>query len=278
VIKIGRTQTLRILRLTKDGSVLGDDDAVEVLLPRDECPKDANEGGRVHVFVHPDKDGKPIATTTPPKAEVGEFALMKVKAIRGAGAHMEWGIEPALLVPHEEQRKAMEEGRWYIVHVGYDEEEDRLFGSTRVEDHLDNTELEVKKGDKVDLLVFSKSELGMSVIVNHKHQGLIHMNEIFKPVSIGDRIIGYVKTVREDNKLDITLQPIGYRQYIDGHMALLAKRLQNGGGFLPLTDKSSAEEIHAEFGISKKAFKKALGALYKERVVRIEEAGIVWVG
>jgi len=121
------------------------------------------------------------------------------------------------------------------------------------------------------------SDLGLSVIENNRHHGLVHANEVFKPVSVGDRLTGYVKTVRPDGKLDIVLQPIGYRQYIDAHTALLAKRLE-AKGFLPLSDKSSAEDIHAEFGISKKAFKKALGALYKERLVRIGEDGIVWVG
>jgi len=116
------------------------------------------------------------------------------------------------------------------------------------------------------------------VIVNDIHQGLVHNSEVFKQVSIGDRITGYVKTVREDNKLDIVLQPIGYRQFIDVNVALVAKRIQSQGGFLPLTDKSSADAVYDEFGISKKAFKKALGFLYKERLIRLEEAGVVWVG
>lgn len=190
---------------------------------------------------------------------------------------MDWGLEPPLLVPHDEQKKPLEEGRWYVVGVYLDPETDRVQASTRIERYLDNAQLTVGKGDTVSLLVFGRSELGLSVIVNNKHQGLVHANEVFKPVSIGDRITGYVKTIREDNKLDITLQPIGYRQYIDVHTAMVAKRIQANKGFLPLSDKSSAEEIYAEFGISKKAFKKALGALYKERLVRIGEDGVVWV-
>jgi uncharacterized protein len=180
-------------------------------------------------------------------------------------------------VPHEEQKKPMEDARWYVTHAALNEATDIPFGSTRIEDHLDNSALTVGRGDEVELLVFSRSEMGFSVIVNNRHQGLIHSNEVFKPISIGDRLTGYVKQVREDNKLDIVLQPIGYRQYIDAHTALLAKRLESRG-FMPLNDKSSAEAIYAEFGISKKAFKKALGALYKERLVRIEEEGVVWVG
>jgi predicted RNA-binding protein (virulence factor B family) len=187
------------------------------------------------------------------------------------------GLDTELLVPHDEQKKPLEQGRWYVVRVALDDATDRLYGSTRLEAFLNNEALTVKRGDTVDLIVIGRSDLGLTVAVNNTHQGLVHANEIFKPVSVGDRLTGYVKQVREDNKLDIVLQPIGYRQYIDAHTALLAKRLE-ARGFLPLSDKSSAEDIYAEFGISKKAFKKALGALYKERLVRIGEDGIVWVG
>ena len=277
MIRTGRIQDLIILRRTTEGLILGDDDAEEVLLPLADPPSSDVEGSSVRVFVYRNKEGRHVATTRAPKAQVGEFAQLRVRAIRGAGANMDWGLDTDLLIPHEEQKQAMEEARWYVVRVALDKETDTLYGSTRVENFLDNTELSVKKGDEVALVVFSRSDLGLSVIVNNTHQGLVHANEIFKPVSLGDRITGYVKQVREDNKLDITLQPIGYRQYNDVNTALLAKRLQKQG-LLQLTDKSSAEEIYAEFGISKKAFKKALGALYKERKVRIGDDGIVWVG
>ena len=276
VIKTGRAQALPILRRTKEGLILGDEDG-EVLLPLSERPE-KNADGTITVFVYRDADGRHAATAKPPKAQVGGHAIMKVIAAGPAGAYLEWGVEPPLFVPHAEQKKAMEEGRWYVVRVAVDERSDRLYGSTRIEHFLDNDQITVKPGDTVDLMVFGRSELGLSVIVNDLHQGLVHANEVFRHASIGDRLTGYVKTVREDNKLDITLQPIGYRQYIDVNTAMLAKRLQGSSGFLPLNDKSSAEEIYAEFGISKKAFKKALGALYKERLVRIEDAGVVWVG
>jgi predicted RNA-binding protein (virulence factor B family) len=278
MINTGRIQDLTVLRRTSEGLVLGDDDAVELVLPNSECPKGAVEGSLVNVFVYRDRDGKHVVTTRKPKAQVGEFAMMRMRATRGAGATMEWGMEPDLLVPHEEQRRDMEEGRWYVVRVALDPETDRPYGSTRIETFLDNSLLTVKSGDEVALMVFGRSDLGLSVIVNDIHQGLVHNSEVFKQVSIGDRITGYVKTVREDNKLDIVLQPIGYRQFIDVNVALVAKRIQSQGGFLPLTDKSSADAVYDEFGISKKAFKKALGFLYKERLIRLEEAGVVWVG
>lgn len=276
MILTGRIQDLPILRNTADGIYLGDaDDAV--LLPADEARGNATDSAPLTVFVYRDKSGQRLATTTLPKAQAGEFTNLRVVAIRGGGAQLELAPGLLVLVPHEEQKKPMEQGRWYVVRIAVDQDNDMLFASTRIEQYLDNRELSVKRGDELDLLIYGKSELGWSVIVNNKHQGLIHANEVYKPISIGNRITGYVKQVREDNKLDIVLQPIGYRQYIDVHTALLGKRLE-AKGFLPLTDKSSAEEIHAEFGISKKAFKKALGALYKERLVRLGEDGIVWMG
>nr|MDQ3100474.1 GntR family transcriptional regulator [Bacteroidota bacterium] len=169
------------------------------------------------------------------------------------------------------------EDHWYVIRVAHDEKSDRIYGSSRIENFLDNEDLSVAQGDEVQLLVFGSSLLGSSVIVNNKHQGLIHANEVFKPISVGDRLTGYVKQIREDKKLDITLQPIGFRRYNDVNSTMLAKRLQARGS-LPFTDKSSAEEIYEEFGISKKAFKKALGGLYKEKKVRIDEAAIVWLG
>lgn len=277
MIQMGRTQELRILRRTREGLVLGDDDPEEVVLPLNEAPRDGSEDGMLRVFVYPGVDGRPLATTRTPRLEVGTFARLRMIAIRGAGAQVDWGFEPPLLVPHDEQHKDMEEGRWYVLGAFWDPKARRVYGSTRIERLLSADPMTVAPRAAVDLLVYGRSDLGLSVIVNNRHHGLVHANEVFKPVSVGDRLTGYVKTVRPDGKLDIVLQPIGYRQYIDAHTALLAKRLE-AKGFLPLSDKSSAEDIHAEFGISKKAFKKALGALYKERLVRIGEDGIVWVG
>lgn len=277
MIRPGRTQALRILRRTAEGLVLGDEDPLEVLLPLVEAPREGSDDGLLRVFVHPVANGRLMATTLTPKVEVGRFARLRVKAIRGAGAQMDWGLEPPLLVPHDDQQKPLEEGRWYVTGAYWDEEAQRVHGSTRIGTLLNNDELTVEQGATVDCLVYGKSDLGLSVVVNDKHHGLVHANEVFKPVSVGDRITGYVKNIRADQKLDIVLQPIGYRQYIDAHTTLLAKRLE-ARGFLPLSDKSSAEDIYAEFGISKKAFKKALGALYKERLVRIGEDGVVWIG
>ena len=277
MIRTGRTQELIIHRRTNEGLILGNDDTAEVLLPTPECPANATDRSAVRVFVYRDREDRLVATTRPPKVQAGEFAQLRVSLVTDDGAYMSWGLQPDLFVPYREQKKSLEEGRWYVVRVAVSEQNDHLYGSTRIDNFLSNAQLTVKQGEEVALVVFGKSELGLSVIVNNAHQGLVHTSDIFKPVSIGDRIPGYVKQVRDDNKLDITLQPIGYRQFNDVNMALLAKRLRSSNGFLPVNDKSSAEAIYAEFGISKKAFKKALGALYKERKVRIEEDGIAWV-
>ncbi len=278
MIHTGRNQDLLILRHTSEGLILGDDDDLEVLLPAPEKVENDAIETTVRVFVHHDDNGRRIATTRTPKAQVGEFASFKVDFVDHRGAHMDWGMDGNLLIPHAEQHKELMEGHWYVVHVALDQRTDRVYGSTFIEKFLHNSELTVEESEKVELLVFGKSDLGLSVIVNNRHQGLVHGNEVFRHVSVADRIPGYVKNIREDNKLDITLQPIGYRQFNDVNVSLLAKRIQSNKGFLPLTDKSSAEEIYEEFGISKKAFKKALGALYKDRKVRIEADGVTWVG
>ena len=277
MIHTGRTQDLIILRNTSVGLFLGDGEEGEVLLPNKYVPEQYDQGQTLSVFVYRDSEDRQVATTLEPKIRLGEFASLRVNAMDRLGAFMDWGMEKDLMVPFKEQQKKLEEGRWYVVYLALDEDTDRLFGSTRIEKHLDNSELTVAAGDAVELVVYGRSDLGWSAIVNGKHQGLVHASDVFKPVSIGDRIPGYVKTVREDKKLDITLQRIGYEHFNDANTALLAKRLQQHEGFLPLSDKSSPEEIYRVFGISKKAFKKALGALYKERKVRIEEQGIVWV-
>lgn len=276
VIHTGRYQDLEILRSTSVGLYLGDGAGGEVLLPNKYVPKDHAQGLILRVFVYRDSEDRQVATTLKPKVLLNGHALLQVSSVTPLGAFVDWGMEKELLVPFKEQRQKMEEGRWYVVRMLLDEHTDRLFGSSRIERHLDNAQLTVGEGDAVELLVFGRSDLGWSVIVNDRHLGLVHGNEVFQHLSVGDRTTGYVKTVRPDNKLDITLQPIGYAAYIDANTLLLEKRLKEHNGTLPYTDKSTAEEIHREFGISKKAFKKALGALYKARKVEIGPNGITW--
>jgi uncharacterized protein len=277
VIRIGRIQELLVLRVTPEGVILGDEDDVEVLLPRDMAPEQPVLDEPIMVFVYRDGTGRYRGSTRFPKAQAGEFANFQVDYVDHRGAHLEWELDVDLLVPHKEQPRELLEHKWYVVRLEVDPASGRIFGSARIENYLDNAELTVKAGDAVDLLLFSRSDIGLSVIVNNRHRGLVHANEVFKEVSLGDRVRGHVKQVREDNKLDITLQPIGFRQSNEEHVALLVKRLRSSK-MLPLTDDSPAEEIYRELGMSKKAFKKALGSLYKQRKVRIGSDRIEWMG
>lgn len=278
MIHTGQTQELTALRDTSAGFFLGDGQGNEVLLPNKYVPRDLRPGGRIHVFVYRDSEDRQVATTLEPKIMLGGFACLRVHAVNAIGAFMDWGLEKDLLVPFKEQRRPLEQGRWHVVHLALDGHTDRLYGSTRIDRFLDNTTLNLAEGDAVELLVFGRSELGWNVIVDGKHLGLVHASDVFRHIAVGDRIPGHVRTIRPDHKLDISLQPIGYRNYNDANTALLAKRLRQQGGFLPLTDKSPPAEVQRLLGLSKKAFKQALGALYKARHVRLGHDGITWTG
>ncbi len=274
MIEIGKYNELTILRETSVGLYLGDESGEDVLLPNKYCPDKYELEDKITVFVYLDYAERKIATNLTPKVLFNEFALLRVTAIETVGAFMDWGLEKDLMVPFKEQRQRMDVDRWYIVYLDIDTETDRLFASNRIERHLQNESLTVEEGDKVDILIFHKTDLGFSVIVNNVHKGLIYNNEIFKELNIGDKLKGFIKNIREENKLDISLQPIGYTNYNDTNTQLLYNSLTEGGGFLAITDKSSPEEIHTQFGISKKAFKRALGALYKDRKIEIGPDGI----
>lgn len=274
MIEIGRSNELRILRNTSVGLYLGDESGEEVLLPNKYCPEKFELQDKIEVFVYHDHEERKVATKIRPKILLNEFELLQVTAVTNVGAFMDWGLEKDLLVPFREQRHKMQEGKWYIVYLDVDRKTDRLYASNRIDDFLQNKVLTVERGEEVSLLVFQKTDLGFSVIVNNIHKGLLFRNEIFKELNIGDKIIGFVKNIREDNKLDISIQRIGYEYFNDCNSELIFHKLVENEGFLPVTDKSSPEEIRRQFGISKKAFKKSIGALYKQRKITILPEGI----
>lgn len=274
MIEIGRSNELRILRNTSVGLYLGDESGEEVLLPNKYCPEKFELQDKIEVFVYHDHEERKVATKIKPKILLNEFELLQVTAVTNVGAFMDWGLEKDLLVPFREQRHKMQEGKWYIVYLDVDRKTDRLYASNRIDDILQNRVLTVERGEEVSLFVFQKTDLGFSVIVNNIHKGLLFRNEIFKELNIGDKIIGFVKNIREDNKLDISIQRIGYENFNDCNSELIFRKLVENEGFLPVTDKSSPEEIHRQFGISKKAFKKSIGALYKQRKITILPEGI----
>jgi len=274
VIEIGRYNKLRILSQNTIGLLLGDKSGESVLLPKKYCPESYELDDEINIFVYLDNKGNKIATNVTPKILFNEFALLKVTAVTDVGVFMDWGMEKELFVPFREQTQKMEEGRWYIVYLDLDKKTDRLYASSRIERHLQNEVLTVVGNEKVHLLVMQKTDLGFSVIINNAHKGLVFKNEIFKKLNIGDKLNGFVKKIHEDNKIDISIQPIGYTNFIDKNTKLVYNALLKNNGFLAVTDKSSPDEISRQFGMSKKAFKKSLGALYKQRKIKLLPDGI----
>jgi predicted RNA-binding protein (virulence factor B family) len=274
MIEIGKYNELTILRETSVGLYLGDEAGEDVLLPNKYCPDQYELDDKITVFVYLDYAERKIATNITPGILLHEFALLRVTAIETVGAFMDWGLEKDLMVPFKEQRQRLEVDRWYVVYLDFDKETDRLYASNRVEKRLHNDTLTVEEGDEVDVLILHKTDLGYTVIVNNLHKGLVYNNEIFQELNIGEKLKGHVKNIREENKLDISLQPIGYTNYNDANTQLIYQKLIDSEGHISITDKSTPEEIHEQFGISKKAFKKALGALYKDRKIKIEPDGV----
>ena len=273
MIKLGEYSTLEILRDTEPGLFLGDEEGNEVLLPNRYVPETFEIGDKIKVFVYLDNEERPVATTDAPYITKGDFALLRCNQVTKFGAFLDWGPVKELFCPFKEQAFKMKPGGWYLVHCYLDEETERLVASSKTNRFLDNTELTVSKFDEVDLIVSHPSEIGMNVIVNKKHLGLVYKDDIFKDISVGDRLKGIVKKVRPDNKLDITLGQIGYRN-IEPNAQTILDSLNDNSGFLPLHDKSSPEDIKSELQMSKKSFKKAIGSLYKDRKITIKPDGI----
>ncbi len=274
MIKIGHYNTLRILRETSVGLFLGDESGEDVLLPNKYVPEEFEIDDMLKVFVYLDYDERKVATNLTPKIFMNEFALLQVAAVSEVGAFMEWGLEKHLLVPFKEQRQKMEEGRWYVIYMDLDTSTERLYGSNKIEKRLDNSNLQLKEDEEVEVLVYRKTDIGYSVIINNLYKGLIYENEIFTDLNIGDKKTGWVKKIREENKVDISLTPIGYDKAISRQSEDVYNLLKDNNGFLALNDKSKPEEIYETFSMSKKAFKKAIGDLYKQRKISISEEGI----
>jgi len=208
---------------------------------------------------------------------VNEFAFLQVKAVEQVGAFLDWGLDKDLLVPFREQRQRMEKGRWYIVFMTVDEKTDRLYATNKIEQRLDNEHLELAEGDKADLLIMQKTDLGFSAIINHRHKGLIYDTDIFQDINVGQQLAGYIKNIREDHKIDLSLQPIGFHLSAETHTDLILRKLMENGGTLPYNDKSPPDLIYSELGISKKAYKRAIGTMYKARTIVITGNGITLV-
>ncbi len=277
-MELGKTQVLRALRTTDNGCYLVDEEGNEVLLPNAYVSPELKLGDDISVFVYLDNGERITATTLKPKLELEQFAFLEIKQVNAAGAFADMGIVKQLMIPFREQEEKLEEGQFAVVFMLLDEESDRLVGSTKVKDFLFFDELDVEEGDEVDLLFYRKTDLGMSAIVNNMFQGLVFKTDIHKRVSIGDSLKGYVKKIREDGKIDVVLEPMGYRNIIDSVSQQVLDAIKKNGGVLYLSDKSNPEDIKKQLGMSKKAFKKALGNLYKNKLVVLEERATKLVG
>ena len=277
MIQLGEYNTLEILRDTDPGLFLGDGEDSEVLLPNRYVPEKFEIGDMLEVFVYLDNEERPVASSDKPLITKGEFSLLRCNQVNKYGAFLDWGLVKELFCPFKEQAFKMKAGGWYLVYCYLDEDTERLVASSKTNRFLDNRELTVSKFEEVDLIVSHPSEMGMNVIVNNKHLGLVFKDDIFKDISIGDRLKGIVKKIRHDNKLDISLSQIGYRN-IEPNAQHILKVLSDNSGFIPLHDKSSPEDIKEQLQMSKKSFKKAIGSLYKDRVITIDTNGITLKG
>lgn len=274
---IGERATLTILREQPPGLFLDagveSGELGEVLLPRGEMPDQWEVGGTVDVFLYCDSEDRPVATIKRPKAMPGEFAYLKVVATTGVGAFLDWGLRKDLLVPFREQRDPMEVGRSYVVHVYVDPHNGRLAASRRLSRYLSQEKPSYQEGEEVDLLVYGKTDLGYKAIINGTHSGVMFENQVFRRLRAGERTKGYVTQVRSDDKIDLSLYPPGPGR-IDDLETRILEELGKRGGSWELCDSSPPDDIYEALGVSKKAFKRATGTLFRKRKIVIGKDGI----
>ncbi|WP_298316099.1 S1-like domain-containing RNA-binding protein [uncultured Aquimarina sp.] len=273
MLKLGTYNTLEIVRERDQGIYLSDDDGNEVLLPNKYVPNEFMIRDEIKVFLYLDHEERIVATTLEPYVTVNSFAYLKCTTVSDIGAFMDWGLEKELFVPFREQASKMRIGSWYLVYVYLDEETNRLVGSSKTNAFLDNSLVLLSAYDEVDLMASHPSPYGWNMIVNQKHLGLVYEDEIFQKVTPGDQLKGFVKKVRPDGKIDLTLQRHGYRA-IEPNAQQILDELKSSGGFIDLNDKSDPNDIKDVFQLSKKSFKKAIGSLYKAKKIVIEKDGI----
>lgn len=273
MIETGKFNRLKVINKLDAGVLLDAEELGELFMPRSYSTADYDIGDTVDVFVYYDSEDKLLATTKRPYAMVGDFALLKVVSITPVGAFLDWGLKKDLLVPFSEQKEKMAEGRSYIVYVYRNERTNRIVASSNVGRFLDKGPIELLEGQGVELLICSQTEIGYKAIINNSRWGVLYKNEVFQPLRKGQQVPGFVKKVRDDGKIDLCLQKPGPEKVADMTDKII-NALKTEGGFIAITDKSPAEIIYQMFGVSKKTYKKAIGALYKKRLIDIESDGI----
>ena len=273
MIEIGKKNTLRAIRNTPQGIYLTDKSGQEVLLPNKYVPKTLQAEELLEVFVYKDSEDRLIATTLVPLIEANSLANLVVNEVNNFGAFLDMGIDKDLLVPIKEQLNPMKEGKSYWVYCYLDEVTQRLVGSSKIKRFLNNDNHNLAIGNEVDCLIFDDTPLGYLAVINNKHYGLIYHNEVYSNLRIGDTTQAFVKKIKETGEIDLSIQKIGFT-HVNDQTDVILNHLKKNGGFLNLNDDSAPEEIQARLKISKKVFKKAIGILYREKKITIEEQGI----
>lgn len=276
MIEIGKYNTLTIDRDTQVGLFLTDGKE-DVLLPNKYVPKVFEIGQEIAVFVYLDHEERPVATTLQPYILLNEFALLRVSYVNKIGAFLDWGMEKDILVPFKEQARPMEQGKRYLVYLYMDEKTKRLVASSKTNQFLTNDEITVEVGEEVDLIVSHITDLGINVVINEKHKGLLYKDEVYdESIRTGDRKIGFIKNIRPDGKIDVSLQKQGF-EAIEPNAEKILNELRANRGFLRLNDNSHPEDIKTVLKMSKKTFKKAIGTLYRQKLIEIKDDGIYLV-
>lgn len=273
MVEIGKYNTLTVVKIVDFGVYLDGGERGEILMPKEYVPANCFPDDEVRVFVYFDSEDRIVATTEVPYVKVGEFAFLKVVAVSHVGAFLDWGLRKDLLVPFREQRDPMVEGKSYLVYAYADKASDRIVASTKVDKYLDQVFPEYEVNEEVDILIARKTDLGYAVIINNMHWGLIYDNEVFQIIKVGQKMKGYIKAIREDEKIDVSLQAPGYAK-IEGLAGVILEKIKDYDGILDLSDKSDPEEIYRVFGCSKKNYKKALGTLFKQGLIEINDTEV----
>lgn len=270
MVKLGQYNQLRVIKKIDFGFYLDGNKYGDILLPRKYAHKDTAVGDSIEVFLYLDSEDRIVATTLKPKALVGECAYLKVVEVNRIGAFMDWGLPKDLLVPFNQQQKPMEKGYSYTVYVYVDELSERIAASSRLEDHLIDEPVQLKPKQPVDLMIYGKSDLGFKAVVDGRYLGQLFKNEVFRSLHYGEKLQGFIKKVRTDGKIDLTLQ-LATHKTRDSLAESILRHLNENDGVSTLTDKSPADNIYNAFGVSKTAYKKALGLLYKNRQIEIDK-------
>ncbi len=272
-INLGETNRLRVSQSTDSTLYMDAGEAGELRLPRRQADEDLATGDWINVFVYLDSDDRPAVTTVTPRAQVGQCACLRVAQVNQVGAFLDWGLPKELLVPYAEQKYPMEQAESHIVCVYIDDRTGRIVASSKLDRFLSSINDDFEVGLPVELMVHSLTDLGYKCVVDHTHWGVLYYGDVFERLSRGDTKNGYIKRIREDGKIDLCLQPLGVEGTEDVSHRILAK-LGEHEGFLAVNDKSAPQDVYALLGVSKKAFKKALGSLYKKRLVTLEDDGV----